>query len=47
MRRSDREITDIKEIIKVMEKCDVCSISRLNDEGYPYICHLIWDAGKR
>ena len=39
MRRSDREITDIKEIIKVMEKCDVCRLA-LNDEGYPYILPL-------
>ncbi len=39
MRRSDREIKDRNEIIKVMEKCDVCRIA-LNDEGYPYILPL-------
>ena len=39
MRRSDREIKDINEIIKVMEKCDVCRLA-LNDEDYPYILPL-------
>lgn len=36
MRRNDREIKERNEIIKVMEKCDVCRLA-LNDEGYPYI----------
>lgn len=39
MRRSDREIKDINEIIRVMEKCDVCRLA-LNDEEYPYILPL-------
>jgi len=39
MRRKDREITDFSEIIKVMEKCDVCRLA-LNDGGYPYIVPL-------
>lgn len=39
MRRSDREIKDINDIIQVMEKCDVCRLA-LNDEGYPYILPL-------
>lgn len=39
MRRSDREIKDINEIIKVIEKCDVCRLA-LNDDGYPYILPL-------
>ena len=39
MRRNDREITDINEIIGVMEKCDVCRLA-LNDDGYPYIVPL-------
>jgi nitroimidazol reductase NimA-like FMN-containing flavoprotein (pyridoxamine 5'-phosphate oxidase superfamily) len=36
MRRSDREITDFKQIVQVMEKCDVCRLA-LKDEEYPYI----------
>lgn len=36
MRRSDREIRDIHEIIRIMEQCDVCRLA-LNDEEYPYI----------
>lgn len=36
MRRRDREITDINEMIEVMKKCDVCRLA-LNDEDYPYI----------
>ncbi len=39
MRRSDREITNIDEIIKVMEECDVCRLA-LNDSDYPYILPL-------
>ena len=39
MRRKDREIKDFNEIIKVMEKCDVCRIA-LQDGGYPYIVPL-------
>lgn len=39
MRRSDREIKDINDIIQVMEKCDVCRLA-LNDEKYPYILPL-------
>lgn len=39
MRRSDREITDRDEIIRVMESCDVCRLA-LNDDGYPYILPL-------
>lgn len=39
MRRSDREINDINEIIKIMEKCDVCRLA-LNDKDYPYILPL-------
>ena len=36
MRRSDREITDITEIIKIIEKCDVCRLG-LSDNNIPYI----------
>jgi nitroimidazol reductase NimA-like FMN-containing flavoprotein (pyridoxamine 5'-phosphate oxidase superfamily) len=36
MRRSDREITDPAEIIKVIEKCDVCRLA-LSDNNAPYI----------
>lgn len=39
MRRSDREITDISEIVEVIKKCDVCRLA-LNDSGYPYILPL-------
>lgn len=39
MRRSDREIKEFKEIVSIMEKCDVCRIA-LNNNGYPYILPL-------
>ena len=39
MRRKDREITDIQEIIGIMKRCDVCRLA-LNDDGYPYIVPL-------
>lgn len=36
MRRKDREITDLNEILGIMKKCDVCNIA-IFDEEYPYI----------
>lgn len=39
MRRQDREIKNFDEIVKVMEKCEVCRLA-LNDEEYPYILPL-------
>ena len=39
MRRSDREVKEFKDIIEIMEKCDVCRIA-LNNDGYPYILPL-------
>lgn len=39
MRRKDREITDINEIIGIMKKCGVCRLA-LFDEEYPYIVPL-------
>lgn len=39
MRRNDREIKEFKDIIRVMEKCDVCRLA-LNDKDYPYILPL-------
>ncbi len=39
MRRTDREIMQFDELLRVMERCDVCRIA-LNDEEYPYILPL-------
>lgn len=39
MRRKDREIKNIDDIIKIIEKCDVCRLA-FNDEPYPYILPL-------
>lgn len=39
MRRSDRGVKEFKDIVAIMEKCDVCRIA-LNDNGYPYILPL-------
>jgi nitroimidazol reductase NimA-like FMN-containing flavoprotein (pyridoxamine 5'-phosphate oxidase superfamily) len=36
MRRSDREITDKAEIVKIIEKCDVCRLAFVDGE-IPYI----------
>ena len=36
MRRSDREITDKTEIMKIIEKCDVCRLA-LAENNIPYI----------
>ena len=39
MRRSDREITEMQDILAVMEKCDVCRLA-MWDEEYPYMLPL-------
>ena len=39
MRRSDREVKEFKDIVAIMEQCDVCRIA-LNHNGYPYIVPL-------
>lgn len=39
MRRSDREIKDFGEIVKVLEKCDAVRLA-FNDEEYPYVVPL-------
>jgi len=39
MRRSDREVKEFKDIVTIIEKCDVCRIA-LNNNGYPYILPL-------
>lgn len=39
MRRKDREILDLNEIMAIIKKCDVCSLA-LFDEEYPYIIPL-------
>ena len=36
MRRTDREVTDINDIISIIKACDVCRLG-LNDNGIPYI----------
>lgn len=39
MRRKDREITELGEIVDIMKRCDVCRIA-INDGEYPYILPL-------
>lgn len=39
MRRKDREITNLDQIIDIIKKCDVCRIA-IHDEEYPYIIPL-------
>lgn len=36
MRRKDREINEISEILEIIRKCDSCSVAFF-DEDYPYI----------
>ena len=40
MRRNDREIRELDDIIRVMEQCDVCRLALNDEEGYPYILPL-------
>ena len=43
MRRNDREVTDINEIMEIIADCDVCRLA-LNDDEYPYIIPLNFGA---
>lgn len=45
MRRSDREVKEPEEIIRIMEKCDVCRLA-LHGEEYPYILPLNFGIGR-
>ncbi len=36
MRRKDREVTEMEDILNIIKKCDICRIA-LFDEEYPYI----------
>ncbi|NLA85824.1 MAG: pyridoxamine 5'-phosphate oxidase family protein, partial [Clostridiales bacterium] len=39
MRRKDREITDIAQIVELMRRCRICNLA-LEDEDYPYVVPL-------
>ena len=43
MRRKDREVTDLREIIAIMSRCDSCSLA-LFDKDYPYVIPLCFAA---
>ncbi|MCD8386974.1 MAG: pyridoxamine 5'-phosphate oxidase family protein [Bacteroidales bacterium] len=40
MRRTDREVTDLKEIQRIIAECDVCRLGLKDLDGYPYILPL-------
>lgn len=40
MRRSDREIRNIEEILDVIERCETCKIALNDEDGFPYIVPL-------
>ena len=40
MRRQDREMKNIEDIINTMRKCEVCRLAINGDNGYPYIVPL-------
>lgn len=37
MRRQDREITDIEQILDIVASCEVCRIGLNGEDGFPYI----------
>lgn len=39
MRRNDREVSNMEEMIEIIKKCDVCRVAFF-DEEYPYILPL-------
>ena len=40
MRRHDREITDSREILSIVNECQVIRLAMLDDQGLPYIIPL-------
>lgn len=40
MRRKDREITELTELLDVIRTCDVCRIAMNDEDGVPYIVPL-------
>lgn len=40
MRRKDKEVTDFREMVKIIQGCDVCRIAVNGADGYPYIVPL-------
>lgn len=41
MRRSDRQVTDLQEILQIMDQCDVCRLGFIDTEvGMPYVVPL-------
>ena len=46
MRQKDREITEEKELLEIMRKCDVCRLA-FNNGDYPYILPLNFGFSKQ
>ena len=40
MRKKEREVTDLDEIIEIMQGCDVCRLGLNDEDGYPYVVPL-------
>lgn len=40
MRRKDKEVTDFREIVEIIKRCDVCRIALNGADGWPYIVPL-------
>lgn len=40
MRRNDREVTGVDELLGIMRRCDACRIAINGDDGFPYIIPL-------
>ena len=40
MRKKEREVTNLQEIIEIMKGCDVCRLGLNDEDGYPYVVPL-------
>ena len=40
MRKKEREVTDLQEILEIMKGCDVCRLGLNDEDGYPYVVPL-------
>lgn len=40
MRRKDREITGLDQLVEIMEQCDVCRLALNGEDGWPYLLPL-------
>ena len=45
MRRKDREVTDIQELLSIVEECRICHVGLLDDKGMYVVPFFVYNRG--